>query len=360
MARRRSGPAIAALLLLGALATASVASAARVSVNAGALDTFTVGHPCFGTLAATTPTTTGTSSSVEVTPPEACAGRTITVAVNDGTVVRQGTTTAPASGSVIVTLSGAYTPSTTTQVAATVSGWHLDTSWSYTPPEDPPPATGPITPGNDQTVITAIDWTISNSNQACAEVTVTTNTAQNSWWRVNLNIDQAPFYGATSGYQLGGGPVEFVPGSGTAVNGVLGIQGSNNGWGRLSQGSTRTFTVCHYGLPSPPDDPSAYSVTYSQGTWSDTQACVRATITGNGSSEFYFGWSAQIDMTPAFERIESSGREVRRLQQDTWGNIVQYSPAFSPSVSTYDLTHLWQGVLRLSESRTVGICAYEY
>lgn len=356
MARRRTGPAIAALLLLGALATASVASAASISVNAGAMDTFTVGHPCHGTLAATTPTTTGTVSTVSVTPPAACAGRTVAVAVNDGTVVRNGTATAPASGSVTVTLNGAYTPSTTTQVAATASGWHLDTSWSYTPPA--PPATGPIVPGNAQTVITDIAWTQPAQNQVCVDVTVTTNAAS-SWWRVDLNVNQPPFNGATSGYQLDGN-VQFIPGSGTAVGGVLGIEGSNPGWGRLNPGATRTFEVCHWGTPAPADLPSAYTVTYSQGTWTDVEACVLATITGNGSSEFYFGWSVPIDMTAAYQRIQSAGNTVGRVQEDTYSPTASYSPARSPSVSSYTVTSEWQGVLRLSETRTVGLCAYQY
>ena len=356
MARRRTGPAIAALLLLGALATASVASAASISVNAGAMDTFTVGHPCHGTLAATTPTTTGTVSTVSVTPPAACAGRTVAVAVNDGTVVRNGTATAPASGSVTVALNGAYTPSTTTQVAATASGWHLDTSWSYTPPA--PPATGPIVPGNAQTVITDIAWTQPAQNQVCVDVTVTTNAAS-SWWRVDLNVNQPPFNGATSGYQLDGN-VQFIPGSGTAVGGVLGIEGSNPGWGRLNPGATRTFEVCHWGTPAPADLPSAYTVTYSQGTWTDVEACVLATITGNGSSEFYFGWSVPIDMTAAYQRIQSAGNTVGRVQEDTYSPTASYSPARSPSVSSYTVTSEWQGVLRLSETRTVGLCAYQY
>lgn len=357
MTRMHRRPLAALLLALAVVATATLGSAATLTVNAASISTFTVTHPCDGTLTATTPTTTGTVSTVQVTPPAACSGRTIAVAVSDGTVVRQGTATAPASGSVTVTLDGAYTPSENgISVAATADGWHLETSWSYTPPVP----MDPITPGNDQTEIVSISWTIQNHNQACAQVTVTTNTTQQSWWRVNLNIDQAPFHGAASGYQLSENTVRFIPTSGVAVDGVLGIEATNNGWGRLSAGTTRTFTVCHYGLPNPPDVPSAYTVTYSQGTWTDTQACVRATITGNGSSEFYFGWKAQIDMTPAYQRIESTGREVRRLQQDTWGDIVAYSPAFSPTVSTYDLTSLWQGVLRLSQTRTVGICAYEY
>ena len=357
MRRRYAG--FAAIGLVVVLATASYASAAHLDLRGASLTTTSAGHPCPGTLAATTPTTptpTTAVSTVTVTAPAACAGRTLHIAVNSGGTVVEGTAQAPASGSVIVHLDGSYVPTASTTVAATVSSWGLPTTWSYVPPE--PPASGPIVPGNPQTVITGITWTVQNNNQACAAVSVTTNTASTSWWRVYLNVNEAPFYGTTTGFQLGG-QVHFVAPTATDPADVLVIQGSNNGWGNLAAGTVRTFTVCHYGLPNPPDVPSAYTVTYSQGEWTDTQACVRATITGNGSSQFYFGWRAQIDMTPAFQRIQAAGRTVDALQPEagSWGNIVSFSPTLSPSSTSYQLSNLWQGVVRASESRTVGICA---
>lgn len=106
--------------------------------------------------------------------------------------------------------------------------------------------------------------------------------------------------------------------------------------------------------------PSAYTVSAAQGTWTDTQACLATTITGNGSSSFYFGWRAQIDMAPAYQRIESSGRQVRRVQESFSGNFATLSPAPVPAVTSYAITTGWQGVLRLSEARIVTVCAYEY
>jgi len=134
VARSTKRPLIAVLLVLGALATATVGSAAGLTITGSSLGTHAAGHPCPGTLAATTASTSLPVSTVTVTAPPACAGRTVTVAVNDGVNVRQGTATAPASGSVTVGLSGSYSPSATTQVAAVVSGWYLPTSWAYTPP----------------------------------------------------------------------------------------------------------------------------------------------------------------------------------------------------------------------------------
>lgn len=124
---------IAAVAVAVVLAGVSLANAATLNITGGSLSGAVGTHPCAGTLAATTPTTAVPVSTVTVTPPAACVGRTVAVTVTAGAAVRQGTATAPASGSVTVTLNGAYTPSTSTQVAATASGWHLATSWSYQP-----------------------------------------------------------------------------------------------------------------------------------------------------------------------------------------------------------------------------------
>lgn len=357
MARSTKRPLIAVLLVLGALATASVGSAASLTITGGSLGTHAAGHPCPGTLAATTDPTSIPVSTVTITPPAACVDRTVTVAVNDGVNVRQGTATAPASGSVTVGLDGSYSPSATTQVAAVVSGWYLATGWTYTPPVIPP---GPIVPGNANTVILPIIWTQPAQNQVCALVTVTTNTQEKSPWLVNLNVAQPPFNGATSGYQITTGQAEFTP-SGTAQNGVLSIKGGNNGWDTLAQGTDRSFTVCHYGLPIPPDTPSAYTYVTSNGTWTDTEACVVATITGNGSSSFYFGWAVPVNMTPAFQRIQSAGYTVSRLALFPGSSTVaSVSPALSPGTSAYVVRSEWQGVLRQSESLAVTVCAYRY
>lgn len=137
MARNRRRPLIAVLLVLAALATAGFASAASLGITGARLGTFTDGHPCPGTLQATTPTTTtGSASTVDVVAPAACAGRLLTVAVQDGYVVRQGTGIA-AAGSVTIALDGQYTPSTGVVVDATASGWGLATTWAYTPPAVP-------------------------------------------------------------------------------------------------------------------------------------------------------------------------------------------------------------------------------
>ncbi len=133
--RRVVAALLAVVAAVGVLGVMSLGggSAASLALGSATLTSVAVGHPCPGTLAATTPTTSGSVSTVQLTPPAACAGRVVAVAVSDGTVVRQGTAVAPASGSVTVALDGAYVPGVATTVAATVDGWSLPTTWSYVP-----------------------------------------------------------------------------------------------------------------------------------------------------------------------------------------------------------------------------------
>ena len=130
-ARKLLTTALAAAVLCVGLV---VANAATLNLADGSLSAAVIARPCAGTLAATTPPTSIPVSTVTITPPAACVGRTVAVTVVAGAEQRQGTATAPASGSVTVTLDGSYTPSTSTQVTSVVDGWGLPTSWAYTPP----------------------------------------------------------------------------------------------------------------------------------------------------------------------------------------------------------------------------------
>ena len=193
MTRKYRRPLAALLLALGVVATATLGSAATLTVNAASISTFTVTHPCPGNLAATTPTTAGTVSTVSVDPPDACAGLMIAVAVNDGAVVRQGTATAPATGSVTVTLDGAYTPSETgITVLAIVDGWHLDTTWGYDPPA--PPADVIVAVGF-RVAVTLGDW-YDDGGLVCVPVEVWSE-AGNRTWRVDIDTTASPFNGST-------------------------------------------------------------------------------------------------------------------------------------------------------------------
>ena len=228
---------LAAALVLGILASATVGHAATLAVNAGSLTSFTTGHPCEGSLAVTTPTTAGTSSTVTVTvTPAACAGRTIAVAVDDGAVVRQGT--ASGAATVTITLDGAYTPSTSVQVAATIIGWGLPATWSYTPP----PAPGStIIAGNAFTLVTAGGW-YTSGGLVCADVTVQAAEKGNREWRVDVYTTAWPFNGATTGYVFSGPDANRLT-LDPMVGDRLRIVGTDSL--HQSNSPTRHFTICH-------------------------------------------------------------------------------------------------------------------
>ncbi len=306
MARRRRA-VVAVLLVLGVLATAGIASAASLNVRTASLGAFTASHPCPGTLAATTTTTTGTASTVQVTAPAACASRLLRVAVDDGSVVREGTVTAPASGSVTVTLNGTYTPSTGVVVAGTVDGWSLAATWAYTPPA--PPTTGPVTAGTSWTTIPSLTWpTLVNGRQACFAVTVSTsNTGGQEEWALVLDTNQRPFNGATTGYQIGGadgGRVRFA--STTPTAGRLTIVGIGDDR-KLRSPDSLSFSVCNYGTPAPAYDPAlTYTVTQSAPS-TDWSPCTTVTVAVTGTPLFYAGWRADVDMAPAIAAIRAAG-----------------------------------------------------
>lgn len=234
MARSAKRPLIAVLLVLGVLATASVGSAASLTIAGGSLGTHAAGHPCPGTLAATTAPTSLPVSTVTVTAPPSCVGRTVTVAVNDGVNVREGSVTAPASGSVTVGLDGSYSPSTTTQVAAVVDGWNLPTSWTYLPPP-----TSVIVPGNGDTILTVGDWYLQGS-LVCVDVTAKSR-AGNKVWAIDVDSSAAPFSGSAP---ILGGPdaakaiLQGTPG------GLMTISGAP-GWEKVHQADPALlFQLC--------------------------------------------------------------------------------------------------------------------
>ena len=356
MARSAKRPLIAVLLVLGVLATASVGSAASLTIAGGSLGTHAAGHPCPGTLAATTAPTSLPVSTVTVTAPPACAGRTLTVAVNDGVNVRQGIATAPASGSVAVGLNGTYSPSAGTQVAAVVNGWYLATSWTNTPPVVPP-TSGAVTPGTSWTDIRSLTWpTVQAGQQFCFAVTVsTTNGNGQQDWALNLNVAQRPFNNATSGYQLGGadaGKVAFT--SEVPVGGVLQIVGTNS-YKKLRSSDSLSFTVCNDDTPPPAYDPAlTYTVTQGPVTGDNANACVATTVSVTGTPIFFAGWRADINMTAAIALASSGGQTFSGVYATGDSYTMQQLPGNIWRVSG---AHWDNYGIRDGMTRTVVLCA---
>lgn len=227
------------VLVLGALASTTLGHAAALQVSAGSLTSFSAQHPCPGPATAVPSGASGsTYTGVTITlASAACSGRPVRarVVTSAGLLVVEGQI--PANGTTATLTVPPYTAGSSYTVHATVSGWHLPTTWSFTPPV----AAQAITAGNGATVIESVEW--STGVPTCATVKVTTNTAQEAPWRVALNVAAAPFNGATTGYYLENTQVRFDP-SATPVNGVIGIVGQINGWDTLPAGKFREFRVC--------------------------------------------------------------------------------------------------------------------
>lgn len=115
-----------------------------------------------------------------------------------------------------------------------------------------------------------------------------------------------------------------------------------------------TVTVC-LDDPPLPARPEAYTVSpQSRGTWTSEEACVRRTVTGNGSYPFYIGWSVDLDLTDAFAKLRVADVDAPRsfsVQPNT------VSPAFDGGVTSYTVTNVRDTAIAGTESRVVELCA---
>lgn len=91
--------------------------------------------------------------------------------------------------------------------------------------------------------------------------------------------------------------------------------------------------MCHDALPPGVQTPSAYSVNTVKGRWSDTRACLVTTVTGNGTSQFYVGWTVPLDMQSAVSRLQSAGRTFDALTYS--GNHWEQTWTAAPDVGPY-------------------------
>ncbi|HRA76582.1 MAG TPA: hypothetical protein PLE12_10140 [Propionicimonas sp.] len=126
--------ALAAGIAVLAVAGVGLASASTLNLSARPLSTSEVTHPCPGSATATTGSTGSTlANGVSITLPAGCANRSVQLSVLNGTtVVATGSPTVVAGGSGVLT-TAAYTASNSLTVKATVDGWDLPVTWSWTP-----------------------------------------------------------------------------------------------------------------------------------------------------------------------------------------------------------------------------------
>ena len=123
---------LALALAAGAL---SIGNASSLTLTGGSVSSLSAQHPCSGTGTATAASSTAIGSTsyagVAVTVPSSCGTRAIQVTVLSGaSVVASGSGTVTTSGTIATS---PYTATAGLTVKATVAGWDLPLTWSFTP-----------------------------------------------------------------------------------------------------------------------------------------------------------------------------------------------------------------------------------
>lgn len=193
--------ALAVVLLLALVSTASMGSAASLTVRGGVIDTFTSTRPCADGATATAATAgTAAQTQVRLTVPPTCVGRSVQVTVVDAAGVARSSAAVPmTTGTQSITV-GAYTATPTLQVRATVDGWNLATSWSWTPPTPHVWCTATTGPGT--TCSASLTLRTTAEGVRYWDVVVTTTSASYVRWEVSIDTAH-PFFGGLVPTRLG-------------------------------------------------------------------------------------------------------------------------------------------------------------
>ncbi|WP_061962919.1 hypothetical protein [Demequina aurantiaca] len=142
---RRLGCSLAAgaaalVIFLLALAVATPASAAQLTVKSNRIVTDTAARCTTASVATTAPTSSATNNKLAVNHiPAACAGLTLEVVAigTAGNVLARGTSSA-ATGTVVVTTTGNHNTANVARVAVFIGTWWIDATWT------PPAASTPL------------------------------------------------------------------------------------------------------------------------------------------------------------------------------------------------------------------------
>ena len=228
-----------------------------------------------------------------------------------------------------------------------------------------PPSVGPLSPGNDDTVIAGVDWNVQNSNTVgfCSTVSVTTESTTPVVWSVIVDLTQPPYASASSVQAEYPGKLTIAADGKTAI-----LSGADDYTSTVVAGSTVNPRLCIYNPGAPaPADPSWYTVETTPLTdeWTDRQVCVRVTITGNKNLEdfpFFFGWQTELDLSEAWDALVASSGPPNNLDwSPSHGSGYNFAVTPHPSdaegiARQYTLTSGTVAAIRGGGSFTITAC----
>lgn len=193
--------ALALVLLLVVLGSIGTASAATLAVRGGAVDDFAVTRPCPDGATATgaNPATTN-QTHVRLTVPQACVGKNVQVTVVDAAGVAHSGAASPMNQATLdIPVQGGFTAAAGLTVRATVDGWNLTTTWSWTPPA-PYIWCTPASGGGTCNATLALRTTPAGVRYW--DVVVTTTSTSSVRWQVSIDLTH-PFFAGSVPTRLG-------------------------------------------------------------------------------------------------------------------------------------------------------------
>lgn len=190
------------------------------------------------------------------------------------------------------------------------------------------PPNDPFSGGNTNTnlkIVTSSDYAFANSNlQVCVNLSVTGTTSTPAPWELRVDLSLPPFNGlSSSALQSQGQNQVNVDDAGGGFARVYGKTNSGNPWNAdwnnallTSSQTLDKIKLCSYNTPqaiAASTDPSWYTLTYTNGEWTATKACVTVTAKATVDPTYFpfdFVWQATLDITAAKNKITSSGKTL--------------------------------------------------
>jgi hypothetical protein len=246
--------AACALILATAAWLMAPASAAQLVLTGGQHPSSSASVRCDDAVAATNPATATTTNAVQLSGIDvACAGLTIAVQLYDSSTATTvtGTATVPAAGgSVLVAMSGPYTPTAASVISVMIASWSIPTTWTYTASVL---TTGcvVVNPGGNVVNGKSCSLTFGGNTDGSGtawnvKVTVSTSETGPVTWRATVDFADGtrfPFLAPYVGEYTGGAayaplPSGFCSGS-TRIVTFTGI--ASRGTDKVVAGSSQTF-----------------------------------------------------------------------------------------------------------------------